>query len=526
MACHLALLVASAYQHGIARVGWHVRKAPPRMLSDDVYLGIDCGTQGLKVVLYDTGDKEVLSVGSVQYGLNPNAEDAPAGRAEQDPTIWISAMLDATATALASACETQRCNRDTLSQRVRGIGVSGQQHGMVALDSDLQVIYPAKLWCDTESVEEADELSQQLGWCVVPSFTSTKLLWLKRNRPDDFARLAHVALPHDYLNYVLTGSLVMECGDASGTGLLDTLSRQWDESAVAMVDGGLLPKLPRLIGPTDLAGTLLPELAGRMGLQAGIPVSAGGGDNMMSALGCGCAKQGRVAISLGTSGTMFAKTAAAAQDPSGVVCPFLDATGGGLPLLCTLNCATVPEEVRAAYGLTRDQISDLASSEPIGCEGLSFLPYLVGERTPNWPHASGALVGLRPGHLSRPGLLYRAALEGATFSLLKGLASMQQHGLPMDCQEIRLVGGGSKSDLWRRIIADAFGMRVTLPAEPESAGLGAALQAAAAVAGAADIGQWIIDHHDPPVELTVDPDPSTKVELGGARWELGGARWS
>mmetsp|Transcript_29678 Transcript_29678/g.94986 ORF Transcript_29678/g.94986 Transcript_29678/m.94986 type:complete len:172 (-) Transcript_29678:490-1005(-) len=137
----------------------------------------------------------------------------------------------------------------------------------------------------------------------------------------------------------------------------------------------------------------------------------------MSALGCGCTTAGRVAVSLGTSGTVFGKAPAAARDPSGTVCSFLDATGGGLPLVCTLNCASVPEEVRAGYGLGRDEISALAAAEPAGCDGVSFVPFLAGERTPNWPHASGALVGLRAGHLARPGLLYRAALEGATFAL-------------------------------------------------------------------------------------------------------------
>lgn len=193
-----------------------------------------------------------------------------------------------------------------------------------------------------------------------------------------------------------------------------------------------------------------------------------------------------------------------------------DSTGGGLPLLCTLNCASVPEEVRVAYGLSREEISTLATAERAGCDGLSFIPYLVGERTPNWPHSSGALVGIRPGSLARPGLLYRAALEGATFSLLAGLRAMQEHGVPADCHEVRLVGGGSKSALWRRIIADAFQMRVALPSEPESAALGAALQAAAHVAGAKDVGQWITANHDAPVKLSIDPDPSMKEVYGEA----------
>ncbi|KAL1514897.1 hypothetical protein AB1Y20_003979 [Prymnesium parvum] len=480
--------------------------APP----SDLYLGIDCGTQGTKAVLYDAQSRRVVGVGAVPYGLLPKAHGAPPGRAEQAPSVWVDALFAATDDALAAACGACGGDRAAIGGAVRAIGVSGQQHGLVALDEEYRVIRPAKLWCDTESAPEAEELATKLGWGIVASFTSTKLLWMKRNEPEEFERVAHVALPHDYLNYILTGSLVMECGDASGTGLLDTTARKWDEAAAQMIDAQLIHKLPPLIGPTERAGVLLPEVAAKLGLTPGIPVSAGGGDNMMSALGCGCTTLGRVAISLGTSGTMFAKAFRAARDATGAVCPFLDATGGGLPLLCTLNCASVPEEVRAAYGLSRDEITALAEAEPIGCEGLTFVPYLVGERTPNWPHASGALVGLRAGHLSRPGLLYRAALEGATFSLLAGLRAMQERGVPADCAEVRLVGGGSKSPLWRRIIADSFQMRVACPAEPESAGLGAALQAAAHVAGADDIGEWISSRHDAPVKLSVEPNAAVK----------------
>jgi xylulokinase len=464
-----------------------------QLLVQSYYLGIDCGTQGLKALVYDSSAKSVVGLGSVAYGLSTNAE----GLAEQEPAVWIDAMYDACSTAIDQAVAARP--DDSVRSSIRGIGVSGQQHGLVALDDAFNVIRPAKLWCDTQSAPEAEELAAQLGWGIVAGFTATKLLWMKRHEPENFAKLAHVALPHDYLNYVLTDRLVMECGDASGVGLLDTSARAWDGAAAALIDEELLSKLPPLIAPTELAGTLGAQAAERLGLSAGVPVAPGGGDNMMSALGCGCAVTGRVAISLGTSGTIFAKTAAAAHDVSGAICPFLDATGGGLPLLCTLNCASVPEEVRAGYGLSRDEISVLEAPEPVGCEGLAFLPYLVGERTPNWPHASGVLAGIRPGTLSRPGLVYRAALEGVAFSLRDGLANMAEHGLPAGCDEVRLVGGGSKSALWREIVSDALQMRVACPTQPESAALGAALQAAAVVAGAEELGEWIEANHPAPV---------------------------
>ncbi len=476
---------------------------PPEMLSNDLYLGIDCGTQGLKAVVYDAVDKKTVGVGSVAYGLNPTDV---IGRAEQDPAVWVDALYTAAAEALSAA------GGSAAAAAVRGIGVSGQQHGLVALDDSYRVLRPSKLWCDTESAGEAAELSKLLGREVVSSFTFTKLLWMKRNEPELFGKLAHVALPHDYLNYELTGSLVAECGDASGTGLLDTSARAWDAKAAGLIDASLLPMLPPLIGPTDAAGELSAVAAGRLGVRAGVPVSAGSGDNMMSALGCGCSVEGRVAISLGTSGTIFGKTAAAADDPTGAVCPFLDATGGGLPLMCTLNCASVPEEVRSGYGLDRDRIADLASAEAVGSEGLSFLPYLAGERTPNWPHASGALVGIRAGQLSRPGLVYRAALEGVTFSLRAGLGAMRSHGMA-GIGEARLVGGGSKSALWRQIVADALQLRVAVPAVPESAARGAALQAAAMAAGvrADEIGGWISSEHDCAVENVVEPSADPAV---------------
>ena len=485
--------------------------SPPRLaLPADVFLGIDCGTQSTKVLLYDAGARTTIGVGSVNTPVNPTDV---VGRAEQDPSAWVDAMVGAAKQALAAAGKASGVSADAIASAVRGIGVSGQQHGLVALDAEYNVLRPSKLWCDTESSKEADELAEQLGWGIVASFTSTKLLWMKRNEPDVFARLAHVALRHDYLNYVLTGNLVMECGDASGTGLLDTTGRGWDAEAAAMIDESLAGKLPPLLAPTDRAGELTASAASMLGLPVGVPVSVGGGDNMMSALGCGCSVEGRIAISLGTSGTLFAKTARAAMDPSGAICPFLDATGGGLPLMCTLNCASVPEEFRSGYGLGREEIAELAAAEPIGCEGLTVLPYLAGERTPNWPHASGVLAGIRAGHLARPGLVYRAALEGVTFSLKGGVAAIKEAcGMSDDFKEVRLVGGGSKSELWQRIIADATQMRVACPDAPESAALGAALQAAAMVAGADEIGEWIAQNHEPPVSTIVEPDPEVRAK--------------
>ncbi|MCH2107041.1 MAG: xylulokinase, partial [Planctomycetes bacterium] len=201
----------------------------------------------------------------------------------------------------------------------------------------------------------------------------------------------------------------------------------------------------------------------------------------MSAIGSGAVRPGVLVMSLGTSGTLFAQAEQPVVDPAGEIAPFCDATGHWMPLLCTLNCTTVTEEVRAGTGLDHEALTAAAGEVAPGCEGVSFLPYLAGERTPNWPHATGALLGLREGSL-RPGLLFRAAMEGATFALAAGVDRLKELGVAAD--ELMLVGGGSKNALWRQVVADVTGLRVRLPAEAESAALGGALQSLALAADA------------------------------------------
>ena len=330
-------------------------------------------------------------------------------------------------------------------------------------------------------------------------------------------------LPHDYLNHWLTGRYCMERSDASGTGVLNTATQAWDANRMRTIDVRLPECFPELIGPDEVravekrgkegrggasappgqqqqgqlrarhsgslwrvraelssllrahqaVGTLRPEVARELGLPEGCVVSAGGGDNAMAALGVGAVAPGTLVLSLGTSGTLFGPSAAPVVDPAGVVCLFCDATGGWLPLLCTLNCTGVTEEVRVAFGLSHEGITELAAREQPGCREVSFLPYLSGERTPNWPQSTGAILGLRPG-LLRPGLLFRAAMEGAMFSLLAGLHRLRGFGL--GAEELRVVGGGSANRLWRRVVADAFQLPLRFPVEKEAAALGAALQ--------------------------------------------------
>lgn len=432
-----------------------------------LFLGLDVGTQGTKALVYDAAGGRVVARGAAAYGLLPPA--AP-GAAEQHPQTWLDGLCAALRQALAGV---ER-------RALRGIGVSGQQHGCVALDARDQVLRPAKLWCDTATAAEAAELSQRLGRPVPAGFTASKLLWLKRHEPQHFARLHRVLLPHDYVNFWLTGRAVAEAGDASGTGYFDPRARAYDAAACAAIDANLAERLPPLVAADAPIGTLAPAVAEQLDLPPGLPVAPGSGDNMMSALGAGAVREGVLVLSLGTSGTLFGYAPQPVLDPAGWIAPFCDATGGGLPLLCTMNCTTAAEEVRQAFGADHATLTAEAAAVAPGCDGLQFLPYLAGERAPNWPHASGALLGLRGGGLQR-GRLYRAALEGATLALRQGSDHLARLGVRLE--ELRLVGGGAKNALWRQIAADVFAVPVQLPAEAETAALGAALQAAAVVQG-------------------------------------------
>ncbi len=284
----------------------------------------------------------------------------------------------------------------------------------------------------------------------------------------------------------------MEASDASGTGIFDPVTRVWDEERINTVDSNITQWVPdQIIGPDTSAGSLIDHAAQELGLSGNnhVLVGPGGGDNAMSALGIGAVvEQGIWVLSVGTSGTLFGPTKAPILDTSGTICAFCDATGHALPLLCTINCTGVTEEVKnlCSGGLDHAELAELAAKEPPGCHGVTFLPYLGGERTPNWPGATGTLLGLKPG-LMRPGVLYRAAMEGATFSLLNGFEEMKRQAAAeseiLNATELRIVGGGSKNHTWRQLIADVFQLPLRFPVEPETAALGAALQAAAVASG-------------------------------------------
>jgi len=436
------------------------------------FIGLDIGTQSTKAVVLESNRRRVISSASVHYDLIPNL---PPGCKEQNPEDWISAVNHVVETVV-NAVGDDRSN-------IRGIGVSGQQHGFVALDQDGKVIRPAKLWCDTSTSVQADEIVARLGGLertieimgngLPAGFTASKILWLKENEPENYARLFMVLLPHDYINYWLTGNQAMECGDASGTGLFDVRERRWSEDVIKAVSGCLLSKLPPLIGSGSSIGNLRDELRQRWGLSNDVIVSAGGGDNMMSAIGTGNVREGIVTASLGTSGTIYACSETPIIDPLGDIAAFCDSTGRWLPLVCTMNVTVATEMVRNQFGLSHAEFDAAVQSVPAGADGLLLLPFFEGERVPNCPEGTGIFFGIRPATFDMPHMA-RAAMEGATFGLNYGLNRLRQLGL--NPTEIRLTGGGANSAVWRQIMADIFQVEV-VPVIGEGAAMGAALHA-------------------------------------------------
>ena len=436
-------------------------------------LGIDSGTQSTKVLVVDASTGAVLSSAAQAYDMIPNL---PPGAKEQDPHDWLEATIKATKKALKAAKAT--------AAEVKAIGVSGQQHGFVPLDKNGLVIRPAKLWCDTATAAECEEIMGKLGGlkatikkqglAVLAGFTASKILWLKKHEPKHFAKLETVLLPHDYLNFWFTGRKSMEYGDASGTALLDVRKRKWCDATLKAIDADLASKLPPLQSSDQPAGTLLPTTAKSLGLNSDVIVSAGGGDNMMGAIGTGNTRAGVITASFGTSGTIYACCEQPVIDPQGEIAAFCDSTNRWLPLLCTMNVTVATEMMRKDFGLSPQDFDAQAAQAPAGAGGLMLLPYLEGERTPNVPDGTGVLLGVNP-HTFRTANFARAALEGVTLGMNYGLRRLAELGVTP--KQIRATGGGSKSKVWRQIMADIFNAEVVTLQVSEGAAYGAALQA-------------------------------------------------
>ncbi|MFN8525794.1 MAG: xylulokinase [Chloroflexota bacterium] len=468
-----------------------------------VFLGIDCGTQSTKAVLVDADSLAVVAVGRGAHDLIEAAD----GTREQQPAWWIEALIAATREALAAAGPVE----------IAGVGVSGQQHGLVCLDATQQPIRAAKLWNDTTTGPDCAWLTRKLGGleavlaltgnAFVPGYTAPKISWLHRSEPETYSATRQMCLPHDYINLWLTGEYATEPGDASGTGYFDIRTLSYSQQVLALLDGerDWAATLPPVVPSLSTVGRLRPAAAEALGIAPGAPVSGGGGDNACAAIGIGAVSEGPVVVSLGTSGTAFTYRNAPAVDPLGEVCGFCSSTGGWLPLSCTLNCTGVTEWVRRLFGLDHAGIeAALAATQP-GADGLSFLPYLDGERTPNLPDAAGRFHGLRTGH-DRDQIV-RAVLEGVSFGLAYQLEALRRTGVAPT--RITLVGGGAASTAWGQLLADVLQLPVGRPEITEAAASGGALQS-----------RWVVDGQAPPQPLlsaTWEPRSSTLLDEAAQR---------
>jgi xylulokinase len=433
-------------------------------------VGIDSGTQGTKALIVDFKGK-VRGRGYAPHRSIPNLKP---GESEQDPRVWVEALQK----ALVAALTESKVN----PSKIVSLGVSGQQHGFVPLDGRGHPVRPAKLWNDTSTIAETEfiieklggkkSFIQKLGINLAVGFTASKILWLKRAEPRQYERMKTVFLPHNYLNFWLTGKAAMEYGDASGTGLMDIRRRVWHREAAAAIDPGLAAKLPPLRHSAEPIGHVKKQIASRLGMTK-VLVSSGGGDNMMGAIGTGNVSPGVCTASLGTSGTVYSYFSRPFVDPEGEIAAFCDSTGGWLPLLCTMNVTNATEYFKAIQGLSNQELETLASRAPAGAEGLVFLPFLDGERVPVLPFSSGVLFGLDKRTFNAAHLA-RAIMEGTILNLGYGFSRMRSLGLKPS--EIRATGGGAKSRLWLQIVADVFKTPVVTLAEQEAAAFGAALQ--------------------------------------------------
>ena len=433
-----------------------------------LYIGVDLGTSAVKLLLMDeTGD--IKNIVSKEYPLFfPHP-----GWSEQNPEDWFEKSMEGIKEL------TEGFDRS----KVAGISFGGQMHGLVALDKDDQVIRPAILWNDGRTGEETDylnnvigkdKLSQYTANIAFAGFTAPKILWMKKHEPENFARLATVLLPHDYINFYLTGRRVMEYGDASGTALLNVRTRQWSRRALQAIDGELPDKMPELIESDQPVGYLSAQTAELLGLNTSVLVSAGGGDNMMGAIGTGNTREGLITASFGTSGTIYACAGKPVIDPEGEIAAFCDSTNRWLPLLCTMNVTVATGMISDFFKLEIKDFDRLAAEAPAGSEGVLLVPYLEGERTPNVPDGTGVFFGINT-RTMKPANLARAAMEGVTLGMNYGLLRLAELGVRPS--QIRATGGGAHSPLWRQIMADIFNAEVVTLKVSEGAAYGAALQA-------------------------------------------------
>jgi xylulokinase len=458
-------------------------------------VGVDCSTQATKALVVDTETGRTVASGRATHTVT-----GTDGARETHPTVWWDALAEALE-------QTGRAGE------VAAIAIGGQQHGLVVSDANDEPLRASMLWNDTRSAPQAEELTAALGgpeaWAAGPgsvpvaAYTVTKWAWLRANEPAVAAAAASVRLPHDWLTTRMSGAAVTDRGDASGSGWYSTAAEAYDPAVLSLPAVDLDPSLlPRVAAPTEVVGTITSAAASALGLPTSAVVAPGTGDNMAAAMGLGV-EPGVPVLSLGTSGTVYAVSDRRPGDPSGTVSGFADATGRYLPLACTLNCTLAVDRVATWLGIDRNAVADRTD--------VTMLPYLDGERTPNLPNASGAMLG----HDTEPGEILLAAYQGAAASLVDAMDAIaeQSGGLDPDAPLV-LIGGGAQGTAWRQVIGQLTGRRLLVPAADELVALGAAVQAAAALEQAdplAVAARWKTQSGEELAPIDHDPSPMARI---------------
>ena len=479
-----------------------------------VYLGIDVGTSGTKTLAMRQ-DGLIVATATVEY---PLASPKP-GWSEQDPEDWWQATVKSVRQVLKVA--------KVKPDGVGGIGLSGQMHGSVFLDRRHQVIRPALLWNDQRTAAECTEIEKRAGGRqaliqlvanpALTGFTAPKILWLRNNEPKNYDRTVQVLLPKDYVRFRLTGEFATEVSDASGTLLLDVKNRQWCRPLLDKLE--IDPKLlPTVYESEEVSGRLSETAAKLLGLKAGVPVVGGGGDQAAGAVGNGIVKRGVISATMGTSGVVFAHSDEVQIDPAGRVHTFCHAVRGKWHVMgCVLSAGGSLQWYRNRLGeqetaAARRQKVDpyelltaQAAEAPPGSEGLFFLPYLTGERTPHAdPYARGAWIGLSLRH-GRTHLV-RSVMEGATYAMRDCLEIIEGMNIPI--RETRLSGGGARSEFWRQLQADIYGRKVVTINAAEGPAYGVALLAAAGTGAYKDV----VEACTKTIRVTSSTSPDAKAK--------------
>ncbi len=476
------------------------------------FIGIDSSTTATKALLMDSAGK-VIAVAASEYTF-----EVPYPLwSEQDPTLWWAATVDSIRQVTTES--------GIQGNQIKGIGLTGQMHGLVLLDKNAEILRPAILWNDQRTGQQCDQIRKRLGKArliqitgndALTGFTAPKILWVQDEEPEIYEKIAHILLPKDYVRFRLTGEFAMDRAGGAGTILFDVRKRTWSPEVLdaLRINPAWLP--PTFEG-AEITGTLSKSAAEATGLVPGIPVMAGGGDQAAAAVGTGAVVEGIVSLSLGTSGVVFATVDSPAIEPEGRLHAFCHAVPGKWHLMGVMLSAAGSlrwHRDTFAPGVDFNDFVTQASDSPPGSDGLIFLPYLTGERTPHPdPLARGGFIGLTIRHTLNH--LTRAVLEGVSFGLRDSFELMKGSGLS-DISQVRVTGGGARSSLWLQILADVLNVELVTVSSQEGAAYGAALLAATGAGVFSDVPSACSQA----IYITGRTTPSKDVETYDALYPL------